>query len=51
MALNISKEARLAMLTTRLHVLKGRGDKNVKCPGVVRKLNRQIMKLEQELGV
>jgi hypothetical protein len=35
----------------RLNNLKGRGDKNIKCPGVVRKLNRRIMKLQDELGI
>lgn len=46
---NLSKEAKLLVLKNRLHVLKGRGEKNMKCPGVVKKLTRQVNKLESEL--
>ena len=49
--LNLTKEGRLLVLRNRLHNLKGRGEKNMKCPGVVRKLTRQISNLERELGI
>ncbi len=48
---NVSKEGKLLILKNRLHVLSGRGDKNLKCPGVVKKLKRQIRNLETELGI
>lgn len=48
---NVSKEGRLLILKNRLHVLSNRGDKNLKCPGVIRKLTRQIRNLESELGI
>lgn len=47
----MTKEQKLASYQNRLNNLKGRGDKNIKCPGVVRKLNRKIMKLQNELGI
>jgi hypothetical protein len=47
----MTKEQKLASYQNRLNNLKGRGDKNIKCPGVVRKLNRRIMKLQDELGI
>ena len=50
MAMNISREARLVMAQSRLNVLKNRGDKNLKCPGVIRKITRQIRNLERELA-
>jgi hypothetical protein len=50
MAMNLPKEAQLAMAQRRLDLLKNRGDKNFKCPGVVRKLSRQIRNLERELA-
>ena len=48
---NVSKEGKLLILKNRLHVFSGRGDKNLKCPGVIRKLTRQIRNLEAELGI
>lgn len=51
MSMNLTKEQKLQGYQIRLNVLKGRGDKNIKCPGVVRKLNRKIMKLQNELGI
>ena len=51
MSVNLTKEQKLAGYQLRLHNLKGRGDKNRKCPGVVRKLNRRIVKLQEELGI
>lgn len=50
MAMNLSKDAKLAMAQRRLGLLKNRGDKNLKCPGVVRKISRQIRNLERELA-
>lgn len=41
----MSKAERLTYLKTRLRVVKSRG-KDVDCPGVVRKLERQIRNLE-----
>lgn len=51
MSLNRTKEAKLQAYRNRIAVLKSRGDKNIKCPGVVRKLSRRVRKLEQELGI
>ena len=51
MSLNRTKEQKLQAYMNRITVLKGRGDKNAKCPGVVRKLSRRVRKLEQELGI
>ena len=48
--MNLSKDAKLVMAQRRLDLLKNRGDKNFKCPGVVRKLSRQIRNLERELA-
>lgn len=45
-----TNEQKLQAYEQRLAVLKGRGEKNMKAPGVVRKLNRRIMKLK-ELGI
>lgn len=42
----MTNEQRLNALKVRLNILKGRGDKNLDCPGVLRKLNRKIRKLE-----
>lgn len=41
----MTKEERLIYLKARLQVIKSRG-KDVDCPGVVKKLERQIRKLE-----
>lgn len=43
----MSKEHKLALMKNRLNTLEG-SNKNVKCPGVVRKLRRQIRNLESE---
>ena len=51
MSMNLTKEQKLNGYQIRLNNLKGRGDKNRKCPGVVRKLNRRIVKLQEELGI
>ena len=40
------KEHKLALLKDRLSVLEGT-EKNVKCPGVVRKIKRQIRNLNK----
>ena len=50
MAMNLSKDAKLALAQRRLDLLKNRGDKNFKCPGVLRKISRQIRNLERELA-
>ena len=47
----MTKENQLMLLNARLQLLRGRGEKNVKCPGVTRKLIRQINKLEKELSI
>lgn len=41
----MTKEQKLAIMKNRLMTLKN-SDKNVKCPGVVRKLSRQIRNME-----
>jgi hypothetical protein len=41
------KEQKLALMKNRLATLKG-SPKNIKCPGVVRKLERQVRKMENE---
>lgn len=42
----MTKEQKLALMKDRLASLKNT-EKNVKCPGVVRKINRQIRNMEQ----
>ena len=42
----MTKEQKLAMMKDRLSVLE-QNPKNVKCPGVVKKLRRQIRNMEQ----
>ena len=42
----MTREQKLALMKNRLIVLESNG-KNVKCPGVVRKLHRQIRNMEQ----
>ena len=42
----MTKEQKLALMKDRLATLKN-SDKNVKCPGVIRKLTRQIRNMEQ----
>ena len=44
---NWTKEQKLAIMKHRLATLRGT-DKNVKCPGVTRKLARQIRSMENE---
>ena len=51
MSMNLTKEQKLVGYQNRLNILKSRGDKNIKCPGVVRKLSRKIVKLQNELGI
>lgn len=43
----MTKEQKLAALKVRYNNLKGRGDKNFDSPGVLRKIKRKIMRLEQ----
>lgn len=40
------KEHKLALMKNRLSVLEGSA-KNIKCPGVVRKIRRQIRNMEK----
>lgn len=40
-------EMTMIMINNRIHKLKG-SDKNIKCPGILRKLNRKLRKLEAE---
>ena len=42
----MDNEARLALLKNRLVTLEG-SVKNIKCPGVIRKLKRQIRNMEK----
>jgi hypothetical protein len=42
----MTKEQKLAIMKNRLSVLEGT-PKNIKCPGAVRKLRRQIRNMEQ----
>ena len=51
MSMNLTKEQKLNGYQIRCNILKERGDKNLKCPGVVRKLQRKIVKLPNELGI
>lgn len=51
MSMNLTKEQKLNGYQIRYNILKERGDKNIKCPGVVRKLKRKITKLQNELGI
>lgn len=51
MAYNRTNEQKLLAYQNRITVLKSRGDKNEKCPGIVRKLNRKLVKLQAELGM
>ena len=43
MGINLTKEQQLQGYQIRLNNLRGRGDKNIKCPGVVRKIKRKII--------
>ena len=43
----MNKEQRLALMKNRLSTLKD-SPKNLKCPGVVRKLTRQLRNIENE---
>lgn len=42
----MTNEQKLAIIKNRLIVLESNG-KNIKCPGVVKKLHRQIRNMEQ----
>lgn len=42
----MTREQRLAIMKDRLSVLE-QNPKNIKCPGVIKKLRRQIRNLEQ----
>ena len=43
----MTKESKIIMIDNRIRKLKG-SDKNIKCPGVLRKLNRKLRNLEVE---
>lgn len=43
----MSKSEKITLMKNRLATLKGT-PKNIKCPGVVRKLERQIRSMENE---
>ena len=43
----MTTEAKKNMLERRIAKLKG-SEKNIKCPGVLRKLNRKLRNLEEE---
>lgn len=45
----MTKVERMNQLKVRIHLLEGRGDKNIKSPGVLRKLKREYYKLSNEL--
>lgn len=45
----MTREDKLIAKTNRLNTLKNRGNKNIKCPGVVKKLTREIRNLEKEV--
>lgn len=42
----MTKDQILMALKNRVAILEGRGDKNIKCGGVLRKLRRQIRNME-----
>lgn len=44
----MTREDKLMIMKNRLATLKG-SKKNIKCPGVVRKLERQVRNLEAEM--
>ena len=43
----MTREAKRALLENRIKTLEGRGDKNIKSSGVLRKLRRQSKKYER----
>lgn len=43
----MTKESKIIMIDNRIRKLKG-SDKNIKCPGVLRKLTRKLRNLEVE---
>ena len=43
----MTKETEMIIIDNRIRKLKS-SDKNIKCPGVLRKLNRKFRKLEAE---
>lgn len=42
----MKKEEKLALMKNRLATLESSGTKNIKCPGVCKKLRRQIRNME-----
>ena len=44
--MEMSREQKLALMKDRANKLANRGQKNIKAPGVLRKLNRRIYKFE-----
>lgn len=44
-------EQKICAKQNRLNNLIGRGDRNIKCPGVVRKLKREIRNLKKRSAV
>ena len=42
-----NKELRILNLENRIHRLSNAGDKNIKSPGVLKKLNRQLRNLTE----
>lgn len=42
----MTKKDKLLAKKNRLNTIEGRGNKNIKCPGVVKKLKREIRNLE-----
>ena len=45
----MDKTIKLAIMKERYNVLENRGDKNVKAPGVLKRLARSIRNLEKEI--
>lgn len=45
----MTNKDKLSAKKNRLNTLKNRGNKNIKCPGVIKKLTREIRNLEQEV--
>ena len=42
----MTRKDKLLAKKNRLNTIEGRGNKNIKCPGVVKKLKREIRNLE-----
>ena len=45
----MTKETEMIIIDNRIRKLKG-SDKNIKSPGVLRKLNRKLRKLKEEMN-